>query len=90
MLNAHLPSPLTPGLYEIRIPSRTVRLKETFLDTTATDPNTGQSAPKERWRAELFTPQGVSEGLKVYETDGHYVAMQGVNSGLDLIRRIGD
>ena len=90
MLNANLQMPLTPGVYEIRTPSRNVRLIETFQDSSFIDPQTGQKGTKERWRGELFFPDGRTEGLKVYEMDGSYVAMNGVQSGLDLIRRIGD
>jgi hypothetical protein len=81
---------LTPGLYEIRIPSRTVRLTEKFTDTSAKDPITGHPAPKERWKGDLFAPGGTNDGLRIYELDGSYVEMQGVNSGYDLKRRIGD
>lgn len=90
MLNAQLSYPLTPGTYEIRTPSRSVRLIEKFQDNTFIDPQTGRPGTKERWKGELFFPDGGSEGLKVYEMDGSYVAMNGVQSGLDLIRRIGD
>jgi hypothetical protein len=90
MLNAPLTLPLTPGRYEIRTPSRIVRLTEKFLDTEAKDPITGQPAPKERWRGTLLNPDQTTDSLKIYEDDGHYVAMNGVNSGFDLIRRIGD
>ena len=85
-LNTDLILPLTPGLYEMRVPSRTVRLIDKFTDMSAKDPQSGQPAPKERWRGELDK----GEGLKIYELDGSYVAMNGVQSMYDLKRRIGD